>query len=70
MAFEEWVYNELDINAAKVAWARELTPDENRGLLQYFGDRRVWLLEADEKPPRLSPYNRTLRITDTPSVAR
>jgi len=70
MAFEEWVYNEADINAAKVAWARELTPDENRGLLQYFGDRRVWLLEADEKPPRLSPYDKTLRITDTPSVAR
>jgi hypothetical protein len=54
--FDEWVYNEPNIDAAKVVWARELTPSENEQLLKYFADRRAWLLEADEKPTRLSEY--------------
>jgi hypothetical protein len=54
--FEEWVYNSPDIDASKVVWARELAPGENDQLLKYFEDRRVWLLEADEEPVRLSVY--------------
>jgi len=30
---------------------------ENRELLEYFHDRRVWLVEADEISPRVSPYS-------------
>jgi hypothetical protein len=52
----EWVYNRADIDGAKVVWAREMDAPDNRELLQYFHDRRAWLVEADETPPKVSAY--------------
>ena len=31
-------------------------PAQNRKLLDYFKDRRAWLLEVDEEPAPLRPY--------------
>jgi hypothetical protein len=52
----EWVYNEADIDRSKVVWAREMDTRENDQLINYFKDRRIWLLEADTKNPELAPY--------------
>jgi hypothetical protein len=52
----EWVYNRADIDGAKVVWAREMDPEHNRELLDYYQNRRIWLLEPDAERPILRPY--------------
>ena len=54
---EEWVWNDADIDRARVVWARDLGPDENEKLRRYYPDRAAWLLQPDFRPlPKLTPY--------------
>jgi hypothetical protein len=62
----DWVYNGADIDRQKVVWARDMGAAQNEELLRYYNDRRVWLLEADEEKPKLTPY---LRSQDGQSLA-
>lgn len=50
----EWVYNEADIDGAQVIWARDMGDVKNRELIEYFRDRRPWLL--DDRSPDPVPY--------------
>jgi hypothetical protein len=52
----EWVYNAADIDQAKVVWAREIPGQDLHPLLNYFKDRKTWLIEPDKSPPELRPY--------------
>ncbi len=52
----DWVYNAANIDAQKIVWARDRGAVENRKLLAYYHDRRVWMLYADESPVRIEPY--------------
>jgi hypothetical protein len=52
----EWVYNRADIDNSKVVWARDMGTAGNKELLKYFSQRKVWLVEPDDNPARISPY--------------
>lgn len=54
---DEWVYNEADIDRARIIWARDLGPRQNDELRAYYPDRAALLLEPDVGPPRLTPYD-------------
>lgn len=54
--FNEWVYNRADLDSAKVIFAHDMGPEKNKELIDYFKGRHVWLVYADEEPPRLEPY--------------
>jgi hypothetical protein len=63
---EEWVYNQADIDGSKVVWARDMGAAKNQELIDYYKERRVWVVEADEKPARVTPYS----YTSCPSSSR
>jgi hypothetical protein len=54
--FDEWVYNASDVDKSRVVWARDMNPANNLELIRYFKNRKIWLVEADLNPPKLSPY--------------
>jgi hypothetical protein len=55
---DEWVYNDADIDAAKVVFARAMDSAQDCELAKYFNHHRIWSLEvnADESIPKLKPY--------------
>lgn len=52
----EWVYNEADIDHAKVVWARSMGVQDGE-LLQYFRGRHLWILDADALKGGLRPLS-------------
>jgi hypothetical protein len=49
----EWVYNRAVVDRQPIVWAREISPDSDAQLREYFRSRRAWIVFADEKPARL-----------------
>jgi hypothetical protein len=58
LGHEDWVWNEAEIDASRVVWAREMSPEQDRRLLAYYPRRRAWLLEVEaaKRSYRLSPH--------------
>jgi hypothetical protein len=52
----EFVFNRADIDHSFIIWARDMGDAKNRELIDYYPDRRVWLLEPDAPPLKVTPY--------------
>ena len=59
--FNEWVYNEADIDGSKVVWARAMDFHEDCKLMDYFKERKSWslVIDHDEAPIRVEPISTT-----------
>lgn len=53
----EWVFNAAEIDAAKIVWAREIPGLDLKPLLDYYHDRRIWMVDADSPRPHIEPYH-------------
>ena len=65
----EWVYNGADIDGQRVIWAHDMGPAENEELIQYYKGRQVWLLFADDQPPKLVPYSEAAVVSPAGPVS-
>jgi hypothetical protein len=55
--YNDWVANAANIDGSKVVWARDMDPKSNRELLAYFKDRKVWLIQPDFSPAKVSSFS-------------
>jgi hypothetical protein len=55
IAYDEWVFNGADIDGSKIIWARDMGR-QNGELADYFNTRKIWLIEPDSRPVKLTPY--------------
>jgi hypothetical protein len=53
----DWIYNEPDIDHARIVFARDMGPEMNQELLDYFRNRHIWLVDQDDGIMRLTPYD-------------
>jgi hypothetical protein len=52
----EWVYNAADIDHSRTVWVREIPGIDIHPLLDYFKDRKVWLVVVDTLHPQIESY--------------
>jgi hypothetical protein len=62
----DWIYNEPDIDAAKIVWARDVGDRLNRDLVEYFKDRTVWEINVDQRILRAYQF---IPLTDDDRIA-
>jgi len=56
-----WVSNGADIDGSKLVWANDMGSERNQELIDYFKDRKVWLVEPDAVPAKVSTYSGAAR---------
>jgi hypothetical protein len=44
---DEWVYNGADMDSQDVVWARWISDEDNKPLVEYYGNRNKWILDIE-----------------------
>jgi hypothetical protein len=52
----QWIYNDADIDASRIVWARDLGAERNAQLIAYFGGRQVWAVDPNVNPAVCKKY--------------
>ena len=60
---DQWVYNQPNIDASKVVWAWDMDAANNQELMQYYPDRKAWLIQMDTQPATVSSYTPPAQLT-------
>jgi hypothetical protein len=55
-SIEQWVYNDPDLESAKVVWANDMGQANNLELIDAYRDRKVWLVQMNSRPATVTPY--------------
>jgi hypothetical protein len=53
---QDWIYNDADMDHARVIWARDMGDLQNRELLNYYADRQVWYVDRADPCAVVWPY--------------
>ncbi|MCA9178535.1 MAG: hypothetical protein KDB14_28940 [Planctomycetales bacterium] len=64
----EWVNNGADLNESPVVWAHDMGAAKNIRLLESWPERKVWIIEPDNKDPRPRPYDPRAELAAPPSA--
>lgn len=52
----QWIYNDADIDNARIVWARDLGSERDAQLVQYFAGRDVWVVDPNVEPATCRRY--------------
>jgi hypothetical protein len=61
----QWIYNDADIDRARIVWARDLGSAKNAELARYYAGRQVWMVDPNVEPAtwiRYSPGSSRCKI--------
>jgi hypothetical protein len=54
----QWIYNDADIDASRIVWARDLGPEPNAELVQYYSRRDTWIVDPNVEPATCVRFSR------------
>ena len=52
----QWIYNDADIDASRIVWARDLGPEKNAELKHYYASRDAWMVDPNVEPATCVRY--------------